>query len=202
MSENLTPKVESGFFTGYIINEEYSNEIVQAVYTKEDQLLGYLNKKKKRLCENIEVLYNEPIICWGQIKWEEYEKGYLLKGHVPILYSEPEVNRLKKLMESKRDLLAMERSLDTQNIHAFLKKAENFHYLQHSKLTPSSLDYDIPSQSITSLSKELCTEKRWEELVKLKEYPIVINRLPQAQKEEILSRIKKAEKKQRPGESR
>ena len=196
LSQDLTPKVEPGFVTGYIINEEYSNEILQAVYTQDDQLLGYLNNKKKRLCENIKVLYNEPVICWGQIRWEEYEKRYLLKGHVPILYSEPEMNRFKRLMESKSDLLEMEKSLDTQNIHTFLKKAENFHYLQQSRITPSSLDYDIPPQSLTNLSKEICAAKHWEELVKLKEYPIVITRLPQAQKEEVLSRIKKAEKKQ------
>lgn len=195
LSEDLTSKVEPGFFGGYIVNEEYANEMVQAVYTNEDQLLGYISKKKEKLCDNIKVLYDEPIVCWGALSWDEHENKFCLKGYVPILYSEPEVNRFKKMVRLKEELMHLERTPESIAPYDYLEKIETFYYLQQSEVTPSSLDHPVKPEFLPTLSKELYDQKQWEELVKLKKYPILISRIQQPEKKEVLSRIEKGEKK-------
>lgn len=196
LAEDLTTKVESGFFSGYVTNEEYSNEIVQAVYTNTDQLLGYLNnKKKKKLCENIQTLYNDPLVCWGEIKWNDAEKRFCVKGFVPVLYSEPEINRFKKMVRLKEELLHLEAGSEISNTQTYLEKIENFYYLQQSEITPSSLDHPLKAEILPKISKDLYDRQEWEALVKLRKYPILISRIDQPEKKEVLSRIKKGEKK-------
>lgn len=195
LSEDLTSKVEPGFVGGYVVNEEYANEMVQAVYSNEDQLLGYVSKKKEKLCENIRVLYDEPVVCWGIISWHEQEKQFCLKGYVPILYSEPEVNRFKKMVRLKEELLQLEETSPSVDPYTYLEKIETFYYLQQSEVTPSSLDHPVKPEFLPRLSKELYDQKQWESLVRLKKFPILISRIQQPEKKEVLSRIKKGEKK-------
>lgn len=196
LAEDLTTKVEPGFFGGYVSNEDYSNETVQAVYTRTDQLLGYINnKKKKKLCENIEILYNEPLVCWGEIKWDDYEKRFCVKGFIPILYSEPEINRFKKMVRLKEELLQIEAAPEAAEDNRYLEKIENFYYLQQSEVTPSSLDHPVQPDILPKVSKDLYEKEDWEKLVKLKKYPILISRMDQPEKKEVLSRIRKGEKK-------
>lgn len=196
LADDLTNKIEPGFFGGYVTNEDYSNETVQAVYTDSDQLLGYINnKKKKKLCENIEILYNEPLVCWGEIKWDDNEKRYCVKGYIPILYSEPEINRFKKMVRLKEELLQLEATPEMTDNYRYLEKIENFFYLQQSEITPSSLDHPVQPYILPKISKDLLEKEEWKELVKLKKYPILISRMDQPEKKEVLSRIKKGEKK-------
>lgn len=194
LPENLTQKVAPGFFGGYVNNEEYSNETVQAVYTVEDQLLGYINKKKKQLCENLQLLYDEPVTCWGEITWDEFEKRFTAKVYIPILYSEPEMNKFRKMVVLKQELLSIHTAPEDPAVFKYLEKAENYYYLQQSVIAPPSLDYRFDPQLLLCVGSRLHEQEQWDKLVKLKKYPILISRLDQEQKKDILSHIKKAEK--------
>ncbi len=193
LPENLTTKVKPGFFAGYVTNEEYANEKVQAVYTCEDQLLGYINKKDEQLCENIGLLYNEPVPCWGVIRWDDYEKRFFAKTYIPVLYSEPETNRFRKIAALKEELIAIKPAPENILCPDYLQKAENFYYQQQSVSMPSSLEYDIDLQKLPGLANELCKNEEWEELLRLKKYPILISRLKQPERKELLCSIQKAE---------
>lgn len=194
LPEDFTTNTTPGFFGGYVKNEDYSNETVQAVYKNDDQLLGYINKKKNALCQNIELLYNEPLVCWGNIFWNESEKIFIAKVYIPVLYSESEINRFQKMVQLKIELLNMTRAPKDFDVYVFLEKAENLHYLQQSAITPSSLDFSVDPEILPRLSRELLEAKQWQELSYLKKYPILISRLEKPHKKEVLSSIKKAEK--------
>lgn len=195
LSEDLTNKITPGFFGGYVVNEDYSNETVQAVYKYPEQLLGFISKKKEQLCENLQILYNEPVECWGNISWDDYEKRFIAKVYIPVLYSEPETNRFKKMIRLKHELLHLENSSESPDMYTLLEKAENFHYLQQSENAPRALDHSIDPEILPGLCNELLASKQWEELYQLKKYPVLISRLEQPRKKEILSAIKEAEKK-------
>ncbi|GHA48498.1 hypothetical protein GCM10007103_31730 [Salinimicrobium marinum] len=195
LAEDLTTKITPGFFGGYVVNEDYSNETVQAVYKYPEQLLGFISKKKEQLCENLQVLYNEPVECWGNIFWDDYEKRFIAKVHIPVLYSEPETNRFKKMIRLKDELLHLENSSDGYDVYTLLEKAENFHYLQQSEIAPPSLDHSINPEILPRLCNELLESRQWEELYQLKKYPVMISQLEQPQKKEVLSAIQKAEQK-------
>ncbi|HET8753065.1 MAG TPA: hypothetical protein VFM59_01810 [Salinimicrobium sp.] len=189
----LTPKVEAGFFGGYIVTEEYANEAVQAVYTQEEQLLGYISKKDEQLCQNLEQLYKEPVICWGNISWNDIDKTYQVKAHVPILYNENEIHRFSKLVSLKNELIRLEKSSEYE-VFAFLEKAEQFYYLQQSEIVPNSLDHSIDPEILPLLSQKLLEENQWEKLLELKRFPILISRLEPEKKKEVKSAIKLAKK--------
>lgn len=190
---DLIPKVEAGFFSGYVVTEEYANEPVQAVYTEDDQLLGYISKKDEQLCKNLEQLYKEPMICWGKISWDETEKTFRVKAQVPVLYNEHEINRFRKLTELKSKLIWFEKS-SGYDVFVFLEKAEQFYYLQQSEKIPNSLNHSIDPKILPLLSQKLLEENQWEKLLKLKEFPVLISRLDPETKKEVNAAIKTAKK--------
>lgn len=194
LPSDMVPKVQPGFFSGTIVTEEYAQEKVQAIYTKDHQLLGYLNKKKKRLAHNIDKLYKEPILTWGEIKWDEQKKTYKVRGFVPILFDQREMNRFRKLVKLKTELLSYDNLPEPNNIFAYLEKAEKFQYLQQSAITVPSLDYEVEPEIIQVLCQKLLAEQRWEDILRFKDYPILVNRLEPTQKKEVLQGIRKAEK--------
>lgn len=190
---DLTPKVEAGFFGGYIVTEEYANETVQAVYMQEDQLLGYISKKDEQLCQNLEQLYKEPVICWGNISWNEIKKTYQVKAHVPVLYNEHEIHRFSKLVDLKNKLIRLEETSDYK-LFDLLEKTEQFYYLQQSEIVPNSLDYSIDSEILPQLSQQLLEQSQWKQLLRLSEFPILISRLEPDKKKEVKLAIKQAMK--------
>ncbi|WP_424492956.1 hypothetical protein [Salinimicrobium sp. GXAS 041] len=193
LPESLTNKIKPGFFAGYVTNEEYANETVQAVYTSGDQLLGYINKKDEQLCENLELLYNEPVPCWGIIQWEDYEKRFFAKTYIPVLYSEPETNKFRKLAALKEELIALKPAPEKTLYPEYLQKVENFYYQQQSFSVPGSLEYTIDPQGLTVSTRELSQHEKWKELRRLKKYPILLSRLKHPEKKEILCAIQNAE---------
>lgn len=195
LPEDLTTKVTAGFFGGYVMNEDYASETVQAVYTNGDLLLGFINKKQEQLCENLQLIYNEPVICWGTLFWDDYEKRFIADVYIPVLYSEPETNRFKKLVKLKEDIIKIQSASENSNIYTLLEKAESFHYLQQTEVAHPSLNHSVDEEILPQLSKELEKKKQWHELVQLKKYPILIGHLPQTSKKEVLSSIKRAEMK-------
>lgn len=194
LSREFNEKLKPGFFGGYILTEEFANEMVQAVYINGGQLLGFLNKKDEQLCRNLELLYKEAVPCWGKLVWNEEEGNFTVKGHVPILYSEPEVNRFKRLTELKVELLQLEGKEEALPLDTYLAKAENFSFHEQSEITPSSLDHVIDPEILASYSRRLIEAEEWKRVQGLKQYPILISRLNQPYKKEVLSAIKKAEK--------
>src|SRR5690554_4076540 len=99
LPQDLTPKIQPGFFSGYIKNEEYAQDLVQGVYDGNGQLLGFLNKKKKkRLSYNLSQLYKDPVICWGNINWDKTKKTFKVKAFVPVLFNQGEMNWLRNLL--------------------------------------------------------------------------------------------------------
>lgn len=195
LPDEMTPKTQAGFFCGYIVTEKSADEKVQAVYTDEDQLLGYINKKKKRLCENLEQLYKEPVICWGEIRWEGAEERFVAKISVPILYNQQEVNRFRQLMKLKAELIHYESSPESLGVFSYLKMAEKFYYLQQSEITVPSLDFNIDPDILISLCKKLEKRSEWSEILRLEKFPILVNKLSKQEKKEILRTIRNAEKK-------
>ena len=195
LPEDLTSKVKQGFFGGYVNNEDYANETVQAVYTSQGQLLGYVNKKEEQLCENLELLYDEPLICWGKIRWDDHEKKFIAKIYIPVLYSEPEINKFKKMVALKEELVPMQQEPEDPDVYDFLRKAESFYYLQQSMVIPPSLDHEIDNELIFRLGRDLHAKHQWRELAQLKEYPVLISRLNPPEKKEMASFLKKAENK-------
>lgn len=194
LSSSLNPKGETGFFGGFVVTEKKAGERVQAIYTTEKQLLGYINKTQQRLCENIEQLYREPLICWGMFEWQESEKSYTATIYLPILYDQPEMSRFKKLVNLKQELLKMEKSHDAFDIYSYLEKAEEFRYLQQSGPTTPTLNHVVDPGLISSLSEELVEEQKWEALLKLKKHPLLLDLLKPTEKKEVLTAIKKAKK--------
>ena len=195
LSKDFNDKVKAGFFGGHIVTEEFANEIMQSVYTRDGQLLGFISKKDEQLCQNLEQLYKEPLVCWGTLVWHEEEENFTIKGHVPILYSEPELNRFKRLVELKLELQELETSEEEVPMELYLQKAENFSFLEQSELTPSSLDHSMDPEILTSYSRSLQEAKDWKKLRELEKYPILISRLKQPYKKEVQGAIKKAGKK-------
>lgn len=195
LSKDFNDKVQAGFFGGYIMTEEFANEMLQSVYTSDGQLLGFISKKEEQLCHNLEQLYREPILCWGKIVWHEEEENFTIKGHVPVLYSEPELNQFRKLVELKLELLQLETSGEEVSTEEYLQKAENFSFLEQSEVTPSSLDHHMDPELLVSYSSRLKEAKDWKKLRELEKYPILISRLKQPYKKEVQDVLRKAEKK-------
>lgn len=189
LSKDFNDKVEAGFFGGTIVTEEFANEMLQSVYTRDGQLLGFINKKEEQLCQNLEQLYKEPILCWGNLVWHEEEENFTVKGYVPILYSEPEVNRFKNLVDLKLELQELEKSEEEVPTEIYLQKAENFCFLEHSGPTPASLDHPIDPEIIITYCRELQLAQDWQKLQELENFPGLISRLKQPHKSEIQSAI-------------
>ncbi|PAM96174.1 hypothetical protein B4N84_03650 [Flavobacterium sp. IR1] len=99
------------------------------------------------------------------------------------------------MIRLKDELLHLENSSESPDMYKLLETAENFHYLQQSENAPRALDHSIDPEILPGLCKELLASRKWEELYQLKKYPVLISRLEQPRKKEILSAIQEAEKK-------
>lgn len=191
---DLTPKLEPGFFSGYIINEEYAYESVHAVYSREKQLLGFLGKNERLLCSNLQQLYKEPIVSWGNIVWNVKRNCFHLKAIVPILYSATEVNQLQQLINLKVALLELESCKTHFNPYSYLKTCEDFYFLWDTSEKPTFLAHDFDKNILYSYCKTLQQKQDWKEVLQINRFPTLIHQLPSSEKQEILSALKKAKK--------
>lgn len=190
---DLTPKIQPGFFSGYIDTEEYAQENVQAVYNTERQLLGFISKKKTSLCYNLAELYKDPIICWGEINWDSSKMTYKVKAYVPVLFNRGEMNHFHKLLRLKTELLHLEAVPHLTNKFQYLEKAEKLLYLQQTPESVPGMGYE-PDIAMTSLLfRRILFSKDSNEIKRLKEFPILLNRLSASLKQEILDAINKAD---------
>lgn len=195
LAEEFNNKVEAGFFVGYILNEEFNNETVQSLYTEDDLLLGYVNKKEKRLCQNLEQLYQEPVLCWGELFWNETEKRFIARASVPILYNEREINHFRKIAQLKGELLQEEEPPDNPNSLAYLQKVEDFLLLYNSGSNLKSMALTVNAEDVLAYSNKLLKEEKWKELLTLKKCKNVIHSLPQPVRHEVKSVIDTAKEK-------
>ena len=190
---DLTPKIQPGFFSGYIDTEEYAQENVQAVYNSEKQLLGFISKNKINLCYNLAQLYKDPIICWGEINWDSSKMTYKVKAYVPVLFNRGEMNHFHKLLRLKTDLLHLEAVPHLTNKFQYLEKAEKLLYLQESQDSVPGLGYE-PDMAMTNLLfRRILFSKDLNEIRRLKEFPILLNRLSDSLKQEIIDAVNKAD---------
>ena len=122
--------VQAGFFWGYIKTERSLGGKVQAVYDHHDQLVGHIAENQDLLSHNLEQLYREPMICWGHLSWIDPNRSFSAEGFVPILFSQPELNRIRKIARLKAQLLEMEDAPGGPDIAAYEKKATEFSNLE------------------------------------------------------------------------
>lgn len=181
----LTPKIQPGFFSGRITTEEYAQEDVQAVYHREGQLLGFVSKKKSRLCYNLAQLYKDPIICWGEINWDDDKMTYKVKGLVPVLFNQGELNRFHKILRLKTELIHLEAAPDPTNKFLYLEKAEKILYLQQSQEPIPAMDYEADHAMVKLLFRRILFSRKTNEILRLKEFPILLNNLSRPLKQEI-----------------
>ena len=193
LPQDLTPKIQPGFFYGYIKNEEYAQELVQGIYDGTGQLLGFLNKKKKkRLSHNLSQLYKDPVICWGDIKWDKVKKTYKVKAFVPVLFNQGEMNFLRNLLRLKTDLLHLETNPSLTDRFLYLEKAEKILYLQQSQKPVPSLHYQPQQAVIEPLFRRILLKNNPSEILRFKKFTILLRELTPGFKQEIVEAIEQA----------
>lgn len=194
LPQDLTPKIQPGFFLGSIKNEEYAQDLVQGLYDGNGQLLGFLNKKKKkRLSYNLSELYKDPVICWGNINWDKTKKTYKVKAFVPVLFSQGEMNWLRNLLRLKTDLIHLESNPSLTDRFLYLEKAEKILYLQQTQKPVPTLHYQPQQEVIEPLLRRILLKNEPGEILRLKKFTYLLKELTPAFKQEIIAAIEKAE---------
>jgi len=186
---------DTGFFTGTAKTTYHSEDPnCIEVIRNDGKLLGYFPRGNHRLHKSIREWHDGSVKVWGYIGYEEYKNQWDGRVYIPLGLPE-------KIIEDIFNVFLLE-SENKKILHnSNLRKSDIFFTLDNhisirevlKQFPKNKVPYNgYPGNIIPSFSKKLEEQKDWYSLIKLEDYPDVLNEMSERFKNTTLKRIEKA----------
>ncbi len=194
--QNL-PSNESGDFIGYA-KCEYNkhDQYAVAIYNSSNTLLGYVPAGNRRLNESIKEWHNGKVIAWGNLRYEDYINSWFGEVSLPVGLHTSDIDKIDKVLvlRNKGEKILMKSKITSDEYFSLLNDHEKIIENIKSLNGLPGVYYKFSKKIIPSLSKQLESEKDWEDLIKLEKYSDLINQLNEKFANTTFKRIEKAKK--------
>lgn len=183
-----------GNFYGYAKNTYNAHDKYSVGIFVNNKLAGHTPKGNYRLHNTLNKFHNNNLLCWGSIGYDDYHNSYFGQVYIPIGFTPQEIENTEialKLIPRQNFLFKKENISITEYFELLDNDNKIYKLITNLKIL-NTINYSFNRNILPQLSKKLEEEKDWINLIKLENYPNIINDLSLKYKNSTLKRIELA----------
>jgi len=187
--------IDEGQFVG-IAKCDYNShdQYAVAIFNERNVHIGFVPKGNKRLHDSLSQWHGGNLFVWGGIEQDSYDKKWRGEVYIPIGLSSDQIEKLEEIFSllRNRDNILNKDSISSEEYFTILDFQQGIiNNVSHLK-DSTGIYFELPSRILSTLSKQLETERDWTRLIVLENHINLIEKLNDKYAGAIKKRIIKA----------